>query len=195
LKDDTLRSRLLDAFGRRRPAKKTTTRAGTKTTGSDEEANGWRAAAFAFATRRRAPTANGKPTTKRKGCHHDRRRGPPGRRAVTFMRSAAPRAWGILARRNLSYKLVALCMAGVLYAVANAQQNPRTSREFIVQPEVRGLPDDLLVIAPPKSFLVTVSGNAGALRALPPDGPVAWLDATAGSRGHEPFGTALRPPP
>ncbi len=89
----------------------------------------------------------------------------------------------VLARRNLPYKLVALGMAGVLYAVANAQQNPRATREFIVQPEVRGLPDDLLVIAPPKSFLVTVSGSAGALRAFAPEGPSAWLDATGARTG------------
>ena len=94
-----------------------------------------------------------------------------------------PARVGILARRNLPYKLVALGMAGVLYAVASAQQNPRTTRDFIVQPEVRGLPDDLLVIAAPKSFLVTVSGSAGALRALPPDGPSTWLDATVGRAG------------
>lgn len=94
-----------------------------------------------------------------------------------------PARVGALARRNLPYKLVALGMAGVLYAVASAQQNPRTTRDFIVQPEVRGLPDDLLVIAPPKSFLVTVSGSAGALRALPPDGPSTWLDATVGRAG------------
>lgn len=97
------------------------------------------------------------------------------RRVAAFLRA--------LVRRNLPYKIIALAMSGVLYAVANAQQNPRTTRDFIVRPEVRGLPDDLLVISSPKSFLVTVSGSVGALRALPSDGPSAWLDATVARTG------------
>lgn len=99
------------------------------------------------------------------------------------MRRPWPPGTGTLLRRNLPYKVVALGMAGVLYGVASAQQNPRTQRDFSVTPVVRGLPGDLLVTGAPKSLFVTVSGPASALRVLPPDGPQTWLDASGARPG------------
>ena len=88
-----------------------------------------------------------------------------------------------LLRRNLPYKIVSLVVAVLLYSVAVGQRNPQTMRDYTVDPEIRDLPSDLIVTAPPRPFKVTVSGAVRDIGTLPAEGPVAWVSIPGDARG------------
>lgn len=83
-----------------------------------------------------------------------------------------------LVRRNFGYKLISLAVAILLYGVAYTQQNPRTSHQVYVTPEVRGLNKNMVVKEPPPGFMVTVNGPAPAVEALRDQGIKATVDVS-----------------
>jgi YbbR domain-containing protein len=86
--------------------------------------------------------------------------------------------WLRLLRRNLPYKLISLAMAILLYVVAYTQRNPRIAREIYVQPEVRGVPANMVVRDPPQGIRLRISGPAPAVEALYNRGIKATVNAS-----------------
>ena len=86
-------------------------------------------------------------------------------------------------QRDLGYKLLSLGLGILLYIVVFQQNNPRTSQELVVQPEVEQLPANMALKAPPDPVTVTITGNLAALqafRALPIKATVDLSHADAG---------------
>ncbi len=81
-------------------------------------------------------------------------------------------------RRNFGYKLFALVLSCMLYYVASVQQNPRATREQYVQPEVRQLPENLVVKGPPDLVQLSVSGTESDLARIDKEPLKAFVDGT-----------------
>ena len=86
-------------------------------------------------------------------------------------------------RRNLAYKLLSLALGILLYAVAFQQNNPRTSQDQTVQPEIEKLPDNMALKALPVPVTVTISGNAVALQAFRDQSIKATVDLSHAQAG------------
>ena len=71
-------------------------------------------------------------------------------------------------RRNVGYKLLSLLIALVLYYVAYSQQNPRTTRDVLVQLKPVRLSGELTLAQPLPTRTITVSGFTSAINALKP---------------------------
>jgi YbbR domain-containing protein len=86
-------------------------------------------------------------------------------------------------KRNLGYKILSLALGILLYAVAFAQQNPRTSGDVYVQPEVINVPQDMAVKSPPPGSMVSVSGPIAAVQAFRSQSVKAVVDMADGKTG------------
>ena len=86
-------------------------------------------------------------------------------------------------RRNLGYKILALAAAALLYRIASAQQSGRTPVEVFVQPEVMGIPENLVLTAPPPGESFTVTGPASTIEAFKSQNVKAHLDARSAHPG------------
>ncbi len=88
-----------------------------------------------------------------------------------------------LVRRNFRYKVISVALAILLYVIAYMQQNPRRSWDVYVQPEVIGLPRNLVVKDPLRPFPVTVSGLSSAIDDLRVQGIRATVDVSGATVG------------
>lgn len=89
----------------------------------------------------------------------------------------------IALRRNLGYKLLSVLIAILLYYVAFTQQNPRTSRDIYVRPEVIGLSASMAVKLPPEGSIITISGPSSALEMLRSQAIRATVDVSQAEEG------------
>lgn len=81
-------------------------------------------------------------------------------------------------RRNFGYKAISVVVAVLLYAIANAQQNPHLSNDVYVQPQVTDLPEDMVVRVEPSGGMVSVSGSASAVASFKNEAVKATVDAS-----------------
>jgi YbbR domain-containing protein len=81
-------------------------------------------------------------------------------------------------RRNLGYKVFALVLSCMLYYVASVQQNPRVTREQYVQPEVRQLPESLVIKGSPGLVQLSVSGTESDLARIEKEPVKAFVDGS-----------------
>ena len=80
-------------------------------------------------------------------------------------------------RRNLGYKVISVIVAIMLHVVALAQQKtPTLTRDFSVLPEVRNVPENLIVTTPPRRISVMVTGPPDLVRSLSEESPAATID-------------------
>jgi YbbR domain-containing protein len=86
-------------------------------------------------------------------------------------------------KRNLGYKILSLALGILLYAVAFAQQNPRTSGDVYVQPDVVNIPQDMAVKSQPPGAMVSVSGPIAAVQAFRAQSIKAVVDLSDGKAG------------
>lgn len=86
-------------------------------------------------------------------------------------------------RRNLGYKILALAAAALLYLIASAQQTNRVPVEVFVQPEVAGVPENLVLTGPPPGESVTVTGPTSLIEAFKSQSVKARLDARSAHPG------------
>lgn len=86
-----------------------------------------------------------------------------------------------LLRRNFGYKCLSLIIAILLYWIASGQQNPHVMAEVYVQPDVAGLPSNLVLKTAPQGVPITISGPAAAVSAFKAQERKATVDL---SRAH-----------
>jgi YbbR domain-containing protein len=86
-------------------------------------------------------------------------------------------------KRNLGYKLLSLALAVLVYAWVYAQNRPNVSREEYIQPEIQGLPKDMVVKAGPPGAKVTVTGLLTAVEEFRGRQPKATIDLTRATPG------------
>lgn len=86
-------------------------------------------------------------------------------------------------KRNLGYKLLSLALAVLVYAWVYAQSRPNVSREEYIQPEVQGLPKDMVVKAGAPGGKVTVTGLATAVDEFHERQPKAFIDLSGATPG------------
>lgn len=98
-------------------------------------------------------------------------------------------------RRNFVYKFLSLVIAILLYWIASGQNsNPPVKGEFYVQPIPEGLPDNLILKAPPQGSPVSVSGTAAAMNAFRALEPKATVDLTNAQIGANRYPVKYRYP-
>lgn len=92
---------------------------------------------------------------------------------------------GLLAwiKRNAGYKILAVIIAVLLYAIANDQQNPPTTRSVYVAPQLVNLPDDMVLKSGPPSGVIMVSGQSAAVTSFNAQPIKALIDVGKGKVG------------
>ncbi len=98
-------------------------------------------------------------------------------------------------RRNTGYKLLAVAVAVLLYAVANDQQNPPTARPVYVTPQIVNLPNDMVVKSGPPGGPLMVSGQAEAVTAFNAQDVKATIDVSRAKVGVNPLPIVYKYPP
>jgi YbbR domain-containing protein len=98
-------------------------------------------------------------------------------------------------RRNLAYKVLSVFVAALLWAIANAQQNPHVSGDVYVQPEVIGLTDDMVVKAEPPGGMVSIEGPTAAVTAFKAQPIKATVDVSRARVGGSQLPILYKLPP
>jgi YbbR domain-containing protein len=86
-------------------------------------------------------------------------------------------------KRNFWYKLLSVAVAILLYSYADAQRNPRTTRDVVVEPKAINLPPDLVIRTAPEAETISVTGPLPAVEGFRAQPEKATVDLGGSKAG------------
>ena len=90
-------------------------------------------------------------------------------------------------KRNLGYKILALCVAVVIWFYANEGQNPRVSKDITVSLDIRKVDPGCVLTSAPKSVKVSLEGTRTHVESITaePEAMVAYVNLQGKGSGRQ----------